>query len=169
MNFCPNCGNKVNNTDKFCSNCGYKLQKKNEAVNSEGVSSPDDTFVINENNDDLKTTNATLVQDKKDEVDEIFYNPLKENLNEVVQSLYKEICSLFEIKFNPSKTYMEDFVRAVDSLKGKMKDKDITKIKGYIKINREKNHFITLNEIESVELFTKYIENQYRKKTKKYL
>ena len=26
MNFCPNCGNKVNSEDNFCSNCGAKLQ-----------------------------------------------------------------------------------------------------------------------------------------------
>jgi hypothetical protein len=26
MNFCPNCGNKVNSQDNFCSNCGTKLQ-----------------------------------------------------------------------------------------------------------------------------------------------
>lgn len=164
MNFCPNCGNKVNITDKFCSNCGYKLQTKKGSVNSEDVSSPDDTFVINENNGDLKTTNTTVIQNKKDEVDETFYNPLKKNFNEVVQNLYKEICSLFGIKFNKSMGYMEDFVKVVDSLKGRMKDEDITKIKGYIKISREENHLITLNEIESVELLTKYIEKQYRKK-----
>jgi ribosomal protein L33 len=23
--YCPNCGNKINKTDKFCSNCGQKL------------------------------------------------------------------------------------------------------------------------------------------------
>jgi len=26
MNFCPNCGNKVNREDNFCSNCGAKLE-----------------------------------------------------------------------------------------------------------------------------------------------
>lgn len=26
MNFCPNCGNKVNREDNFCSACGVKLQ-----------------------------------------------------------------------------------------------------------------------------------------------
>ena len=26
MNFCPNCGNKVNREDNFCSACGFKLQ-----------------------------------------------------------------------------------------------------------------------------------------------
>ena len=26
MNYCPKCGNKINDGDKFCSNCGYKVE-----------------------------------------------------------------------------------------------------------------------------------------------
>lgn len=28
MNFCPKCGNKLNENDKFCSNCGYKIESE---------------------------------------------------------------------------------------------------------------------------------------------
>lgn len=31
MNYCPNCGNKLNENDKFCSNCGYKLEESNDS------------------------------------------------------------------------------------------------------------------------------------------
>ena len=27
MNYCPNCGNILNENDKFCSNCGYRLDE----------------------------------------------------------------------------------------------------------------------------------------------
>lgn len=27
MNFCPNCGNKVNDNSNFCPNCGSKLDR----------------------------------------------------------------------------------------------------------------------------------------------
>ena len=28
MNYCPKCGNKLNENDKFCSNCGYKIESE---------------------------------------------------------------------------------------------------------------------------------------------
>ena len=27
LDFCPNCGNKLDNDDEFCPNCGFNLKK----------------------------------------------------------------------------------------------------------------------------------------------
>lgn len=35
MNFCPKCGNKLNNQDLFCSNCGAKIEDRVQQVVSQ--------------------------------------------------------------------------------------------------------------------------------------
>ena len=38
MNFCPNCGNKLNENSNFCGICGIKIQKNTNIVNQENLS-----------------------------------------------------------------------------------------------------------------------------------
>lgn len=38
MNFCPNCGNKLNENSNFCGICGIKIQKNTNMTNQENLS-----------------------------------------------------------------------------------------------------------------------------------
>ena len=48
MNFCPECGNKLNDTDKFCTNCGYAVHVRKEAIMTETSSDGKSPNVVEE-------------------------------------------------------------------------------------------------------------------------
>jgi predicted amidophosphoribosyltransferase len=37
MNYCPECGDKVDETDNYCSECGYNLKESSPEYEPEGV------------------------------------------------------------------------------------------------------------------------------------
>jgi len=59
MNFCSQCGEKINSGVKFCSNCGHDLQ------NSSTKTSLDANIKLETANVKLETTNATLEKGTK--------------------------------------------------------------------------------------------------------
>lgn len=167
MNYCPNCGKKVNPGDKFCSNCGSKLQRKIED-NIEDEKLSNDTFTIHELSSTSDSSegqeNVPLDDSENDEEDEdlgLSYNPLREELDGVLYSLYNTLLSIFKLDYVKADDMSTKLIKVSEQLESKIDESDEIELDNYIQTLCDKNHFAKKSDIDSVNEIIKKYENKY--------
>lgn len=150
MNFCPNCGTKVNAGDKFCSNCGFKLQKKSAEIKSEPVEN-NETFSINEDIPEHKESNEVIATLDTSEVhnEKDIEDPIKQELDTELFDLSDLIVS----KMDLDQVYgnlATKFEKIIDLLDGKIPQHEYGELVFFTKKIFSKKHKATEHDISIV-------------------
>lgn len=172
MNYCPNCGKKVSAGDKFCSNCGYKLEKVSESVNDTFDSN--DSFTVNEPNDNSESTATVLVENKgvedntTDDIEDednfqthFVANPFRKELDDSIYKLYNTLLSIFNLNYVDANSMSAKLIKIGEQLKGRISDDDKFELDNYVQELSDKKHRAKKSDIDLVNEIIKKYEKEY--------
>lgn len=157
MNFCPNCGNKVNSNDKFCSNCGLNLQDRIKKIDEDNFSSTD-TFMVNEPKNIFKTAGTATVDKVKEN-----NSSLREELDKINFKLYNTLLSIFDIEYVKGTNIFSKLSKVSAELDGKISAAEHIQLNNYINRISSEEYLVTENDITLVNNMIKRYEKEYKK------